>query len=117
MTWWPRTWMRKSKKAPGSPSSSGGRSPSPSTVHSRPSGPPQRRSMRRSLLSLSTSPARSSQRAAARAIGRQGLTIIIATEKTVIIIDAGKKRTITTTGQTLADALAAAKITVDRTTS
>jgi resuscitation-promoting factor RpfB len=47
-------------------------------------------------------------------IGRQGLTIIIATEKTVIIIDAGKKRTITTTGQTLADALAAAKITVDR---
>jgi resuscitation-promoting factor RpfB len=46
-------------------------------------------------------------------IGRQGLTIIIATEKTVIIIDAGKKRTITTTGQTLADALAAAKITVD----
>jgi resuscitation-promoting factor RpfB len=47
-------------------------------------------------------------------IGRQGLAIIIATEKTVIIIDAGKKRTITTTGQTLADALAAAKITVDR---
>lgn len=47
-------------------------------------------------------------------IGRQGLTIIIATEKTVIIIDAGKKRMITTTGQTLADALAAAKITVDR---
>jgi resuscitation-promoting factor RpfB len=46
-------------------------------------------------------------------IGRQGLTIVIATEKTVIIIDAGKKRTITTTGQTLADALAAAKITVD----
>jgi resuscitation-promoting factor RpfB len=47
-------------------------------------------------------------------IGRQGLAIIIATEKTVIIIDAGKKRTVTTTGQTLADALAAAKITVDR---
>jgi uncharacterized protein YabE (DUF348 family) len=46
-------------------------------------------------------------------IGRQGLTIIIATEKTVIIIDAGKRRTVTTTGQTLADALAAAKITVD----
>ncbi len=46
-------------------------------------------------------------------IGRQGLTIIIATEKTIVIIDAGKKRTITTTGQTLADALAAAKITVD----
>jgi resuscitation-promoting factor RpfB len=47
-------------------------------------------------------------------IGRQGLGIIIATEKTVVIIDAGKKRTVTTTGQTLADALAAAKITVDR---
>ena len=43
-------------------------------------------------------------------IGRQGLAIIIATQKTVIIIDAGKKRTITTTGLTLADALAAAKI-------
>ncbi len=46
-------------------------------------------------------------------IGRQGLAIVIATEKTVVIIDAGKKRTITTTGQTLADVLAAAKITVD----
>ena len=46
-------------------------------------------------------------------IGRQGLAIIIATQKQVIIIDAGKKRTITTTGQTLADALAAARITVD----
>ena len=47
-------------------------------------------------------------------IGREGLAIIIATEKQVVIIDAGKKRTITTTGQTLADALAAAKITVDQ---
>jgi resuscitation-promoting factor RpfB len=46
-------------------------------------------------------------------IGRQGLAIIIATEKTIVIIDAGKKRTITTTGLTLADALAAVKITVD----
>ena len=46
-------------------------------------------------------------------IGREGLAILIATEKQVVIIDAGKKRTITTTGQTLADALAAAKITVD----
>ena len=46
-------------------------------------------------------------------IGRQGLAIIIATQKEVVIVDAGKKRTITTTGQTLADALAAAKITVD----
>jgi resuscitation-promoting factor RpfB len=47
-------------------------------------------------------------------IGRQGLAIIIATQKTVVIIDAGTKRTIKTTGQTLGDALAAAKITVDR---
>ena len=47
-------------------------------------------------------------------IGRQGLAIIIGTQKTVIIIDEGKKRTITTTGQTLADALVAAKISVDR---
>jgi uncharacterized protein YabE (DUF348 family) len=46
-------------------------------------------------------------------IGRQGLTIVIATQKKIIIIDAGKKRTITTTGQTLADALTAAKIKVD----
>jgi uncharacterized protein YabE (DUF348 family) len=46
-------------------------------------------------------------------IGRQGLTILIATQKKIIIIDAGKKRTITTTGQTLAQALAAAKIKVD----
>jgi uncharacterized protein YabE (DUF348 family) len=46
-------------------------------------------------------------------IGRQGLTVMIATQKKIIIIDAGKKRIITTTGQTLADALAAAKIKVD----
>jgi resuscitation-promoting factor RpfB len=46
-------------------------------------------------------------------IGRQGLAIIIGTQKQVVIIDAGKKRTITTTGQTLTDALAAAKIKVD----
>ena len=46
-------------------------------------------------------------------IGRQGLTIVVATQKRIIIIDAGKKRKITTTGQTLADALTAAKITVD----
>jgi len=46
-------------------------------------------------------------------IGREGLTIVIATQKEIIIIDAGKKRAITTTGQTLADALAAAKINVD----
>jgi resuscitation-promoting factor RpfB len=46
-------------------------------------------------------------------IGREGLTILIATQKKIIIIDAGKKRTITTTGRTLADALATAKIKVD----
>jgi resuscitation-promoting factor RpfB len=46
-------------------------------------------------------------------IGREGLTIVIATQKKIIIVDAGKRRTITTTGQTLADALAAAKIKVD----
>ena len=46
-------------------------------------------------------------------IGREGLTIVIATQKKIILIDAGKKRTITTTGQTLADALLAAKIKVD----
>jgi len=46
-------------------------------------------------------------------IGRQGLTIVVATQKTIIIIDAGKKRKITTTGQTLGDALTAARITVD----
>jgi resuscitation-promoting factor RpfB len=46
-------------------------------------------------------------------IGRQGLTIVIATQKKIIIIDAGKKRTVTTTGQTLADALAELKIKVD----
>jgi len=47
-------------------------------------------------------------------IGRQGLAVVIATEKKIIIVDAGKKRHITTTGQTLADALTAAKITVDK---
>jgi uncharacterized protein YabE (DUF348 family) len=47
-------------------------------------------------------------------IGREGLTIVIATQKKIIIVDAGKKRTITTTGQTLADALAVAKIKVDK---
>jgi uncharacterized protein YabE (DUF348 family) len=48
------------------------------------------------------------------AIGRQGLTIVIGTQKEIILIDAGKKRTITTTGQTLADVLAAAKVKVDK---
>jgi uncharacterized protein YabE (DUF348 family) len=47
-------------------------------------------------------------------IGREGLTILIATQKKIIIVDAGKRRTITTTGRTLADALAAAKIKVEK---
>ncbi len=82
-------------------------------MRSRPFGPPQRRSIEAlsalaiDLVGAKLSASRSS------GIGRQGLAIIIATEKTIVIIDAGKKRTITTTGQTLADALAAAKITVD----
>jgi uncharacterized protein YabE (DUF348 family) len=46
-------------------------------------------------------------------IGRQGLAVEVATEKTVTITAAGKKRTVTTTGQTVAQALAAAKISVD----
>jgi resuscitation-promoting factor RpfB len=47
------------------------------------------------------------------AIGREGLDVEIATAKTVTIDDAGKKRTITTTAQTVAGALNAAKIVVD----
>jgi uncharacterized protein YabE (DUF348 family) len=46
-------------------------------------------------------------------IGRQGLSVDVATRKTVTITAAGKKRTVTTTGRTVAEALAAAKITVD----
>ena len=46
-------------------------------------------------------------------IGREGLTIFNHTQKKNIHNDAGKKRTNTTTGQTLADALLAAKIKVD----
>lgn len=46
-------------------------------------------------------------------IGRQGLAVDIATLKTVTVNAAGKKRTVKTTGSTVADALAAAKITVD----
>ena len=47
-------------------------------------------------------------------IGRSGLSLDIATLKVVKIDAAGKKRVIKTTGQTVADALAAAKITVDK---
>ena len=47
-------------------------------------------------------------------IGRQGLAVDVATLKTVTIKVAGAKRTVRTTGATVADALRAAKITVDR---
>jgi uncharacterized protein YabE (DUF348 family) len=46
-------------------------------------------------------------------IPRQGLSLDIATRKTVTIDAAGTRRVITTTAQTVAEALAAAKITVD----
>ena len=47
------------------------------------------------------------------AIGRQGLALDVATQKTVTINAAGKKRQIKTTAQTVSGALAAAKLTVD----
>jgi resuscitation-promoting factor RpfB len=46
-------------------------------------------------------------------IGREGLSLDIATLKVITIDAAGKKRVIETTGLIVADALAAAKITVD----
>ena len=46
-------------------------------------------------------------------IGREGLSLDIATLKVITIDAAGKKRVIETTGLTIADALAAAKIIVD----
>jgi len=46
-------------------------------------------------------------------IGREGLSLDIATLKVITIDAAGKKRVIETTGLTVADALAAAKIIVD----
>jgi uncharacterized protein YabE (DUF348 family) len=46
-------------------------------------------------------------------IGREGLDVDIATAKTVTIDAAGKKRKLTTTAQTVASALKAAKIVVD----
>lgn len=47
-------------------------------------------------------------------IGREGLAVDVATLKTVTIQTAGQQRSVTTTGTTVADALTAAKITVDR---
>ena len=47
-------------------------------------------------------------------IGREGLSVDVDTLKTVTIKAAGKKRQVRTTGATVADALAAAKIKVDR---
>ena len=47
-------------------------------------------------------------------IGRDGLDIAIATAKTVTIKVPGKDKRVTVTGLTVADALKAAKITVDR---
>jgi uncharacterized protein YabE (DUF348 family) len=46
-------------------------------------------------------------------IGRQGLSVDIATEKSIIIDDAGDRRRLKTTAQTVGEALAVAKITVD----
>jgi resuscitation-promoting factor RpfB len=46
-------------------------------------------------------------------VGRDGLAVDIATAKTVTILAAGKKRDVTTTAQTVAGALAAARIKVD----
>ena len=46
-------------------------------------------------------------------VGRDGIAVDIATAKTVTIVAAGKKRNVTTTAQTVAGALTAAKIKVD----
>lgn len=46
-------------------------------------------------------------------IGREGLTVDVATRKTVTVNALGKARTVTTTAQTVAGALAAAKIKPD----
>jgi uncharacterized protein YabE (DUF348 family) len=46
-------------------------------------------------------------------VGRDGLAVDIATAKTVTIVAAGKKQNLTTTAQTVAGALTAAKIKVD----
>jgi len=47
------------------------------------------------------------------AVGREGIAVDIATAKTVTIVAAGRKRNVTTTAQTVAGALSAAKIKVD----
>jgi uncharacterized protein YabE (DUF348 family) len=47
-------------------------------------------------------------------IGRQGLDLSIRTAKHVTVIAGGKRHTVTTTGLTVRDALAAAKVTADR---
>ena len=49
----------------------------------------------------------------ASTIARTGMAVDVDTEKTVTISSGGKKRSVTTTGQTVGDALAAAKITPD----
>ena len=64
-------------------------------------------------LGVSTSGADLSTSRSAR-IGREGLAVDVATRKTVTIKTAGKERSVATTGTTVADALAAAKIKVDR---
>ncbi|HEY5846527.1 MAG TPA: ubiquitin-like domain-containing protein [Microlunatus sp.] len=46
-------------------------------------------------------------------IGRQGLAVALATQKTVTVSDAGAKRRLRTTARTVGAALASAKITVD----
>ncbi len=46
-------------------------------------------------------------------IGREGLSVDVATSKTITINAAGKKKTLTTTAQTVGEALAAAKIKPD----
>ena len=46
-------------------------------------------------------------------IGREGLAVDVATQKTVTIDAAGERRRVKTTAQTVGEALAAAKITVD----
>ena len=48
------------------------------------------------------------------AVGRDGIAVDIATAKDVTILAAGKKQNVTTTAQTVAGALAAAKIKADR---
>ena len=79
----------------------------------RPSGPPRPRSTRRSThSSIDLAGAELSTSRSSASAGRAWPSPS-PRQKKIIIVDAGKKRAITTTGQTVADALAAAKITVD----